>query len=41
MPGRVLVCGNVVFDIYVRPVEKIQFEATTLVEDIEQHVGGN
>jgi sugar/nucleoside kinase (ribokinase family) len=41
MPGRVLVCGNVVYDIYVRPVEKIQFEATTVVEDIEQQVGGN
>lgn len=41
MPGRVLVCGNVVYDIYVRPVEKIQFEATLTVEDIEQQVGGN
>ena len=38
---RVLVCGNVVYDIYVRPVEQVRYEATTLVEDIEQQVGGN
>jgi sugar/nucleoside kinase (ribokinase family) len=41
MIGRVVVCGNVVFDILARPVENIRWEATTVVERIEQQLGGN
>jgi sugar/nucleoside kinase (ribokinase family) len=41
MPGRVLVCGNVVYDIYVRPVEQVRWAATTVVEDVQLQVGGN
>jgi sugar/nucleoside kinase (ribokinase family) len=37
----VVVCGNVVFDISVRPVEQIRWEATTLVDEVEQGLGGN
>jgi Sugar kinases, ribokinase family len=39
--GGVLCCGNLVLDILVRPVEQVVFDATTWVEDISQHVGGN
>lgn len=40
--GRgVLCCGNLVYDILVRPVDHIRFDATTWVEDISHHVGGN
>jgi sugar/nucleoside kinase (ribokinase family) len=41
MPGRVVVCGNVVFDILARPVQQVQWEATTLIDDVEQQLGGN
>ncbi|MDQ6676908.1 MAG: carbohydrate kinase family protein [Acidobacteriota bacterium] len=42
MKGRVVVCGNVVLDIVVRPVqEPLGWGATTVVESIEQHLGGN
>ncbi len=34
-------CGNVVYDIYVRPVEQLRWEATTLVEDVALDLGGN
>lgn len=37
----VLVCGNVVFDILARPVEDVRYEATTLIESVEQQLGGN
>lgn len=37
----VLCCGNIVYDILVRPVDKIRFDATTWVDDISQHLGGN
>ncbi len=40
LPG-VLVSGNIVFDILVRPVDQIRWGATTWVESIEQHLGGN
>ena len=39
--GRVIVCGNVVFDILARPVEEVRWAATTVVDQIEQQLGGN
>lgn len=39
--NRVIVCGNVVFDILARPVEEIRWEATITVETVEQQLGGN
>src|SRR6266567_786740 len=39
--GRVIVCGNVVFDILARPVEEVRWEATTVIENVEQQLGGN
>jgi sugar/nucleoside kinase (ribokinase family) len=38
---RVIVCGNIVFDILARPVEQVRWEATTVVENVEQQLGGN
>jgi sugar/nucleoside kinase (ribokinase family) len=40
-PGRVVVCGNVVFDILARPVDEIRWAATTVIEQVEQQLGGN
>ncbi len=37
----VCVCGNVVFDMLVRPVEQLRWAATTLVETVSQQLGGN
>ena len=37
----VLCCGNLVLDILVRPVDAFPWGTTTLVESIEQHLGGN
>jgi sugar/nucleoside kinase (ribokinase family) len=37
----VLCCGNLVYDILVRPVDQIRFDATTWVEEIATHLGGN
>lgn len=37
----VLCCGNVVVDILVTPVNAFPWGTTTLVESIEQHLGGN
>jgi sugar/nucleoside kinase (ribokinase family) len=37
----VCVCGNVVFDILIRPVEELRWAATTLVESVSQQLGGN
>ncbi|MDE3197313.1 MAG: carbohydrate kinase family protein [Acidobacteriota bacterium] len=37
----VLVCGNVVYDILARPVERIQYGATIPIENVEQQMGGN
>jgi sugar/nucleoside kinase (ribokinase family) len=37
----VCVCGNIVFDILVRPVEQLRWAATTLVETVSQQLGGN
>jgi sugar/nucleoside kinase (ribokinase family) len=41
MPGRVVVCGNVVFDISARPVEQVRWEATSLIDEVAQCLGGN
>jgi sugar/nucleoside kinase (ribokinase family) len=40
VPG-VLCSGNIVYDILVRPVGKIEWGTTTWVEDLERHIGGN
>lgn len=37
----VLCCGNLVIDILVRPVDQFPWGTTTLVDSIEQHLGGN
>jgi len=37
----VLCCGNLVVDILVRPVDRFPWGTTTLVDAIEQHLGGN
>ena len=37
----VLSFGNLVVDLLVRPVDRTTWGATTLVESIEQHLGGN
>ncbi len=37
----VLCAGNIVFDILVRPVERITWNTTTWVDSLEQHLGGN
>ena len=39
--GGVLCCGNLVLDILVRPVDQFPWGTTTLVDSIEQHLGGN
>jgi len=39
--GGVLVCGNIVADILVRPVDRVAWGTSTWVESIEQHLGGN
>jgi sugar/nucleoside kinase (ribokinase family) len=39
--GGVLCYGNLVLDILVRPVDRFRWGTTTLVESIEQHLGGN
>lgn len=41
MAGGVLCTGNCVFDILVRPVDRLSWGATTWVENIELHLGGN
>jgi sugar/nucleoside kinase (ribokinase family) len=40
VPG-ILCSGNIVYDILVRPVERIQWGSTAWVEDLERHIGGN
>ena len=39
--GEITVAGNLVEDILVRPVERIEYGATVWVESIEEHLGGN
>jgi sugar/nucleoside kinase (ribokinase family) len=39
--GEIIVAGNLVADILVRPVERIEYGFTVWVDSIEQHLGGN
>jgi sugar/nucleoside kinase (ribokinase family) len=39
--GNILCAGNLVFDILVRPVDTPRYGATTWVDAIERHLGGN
>jgi sugar/nucleoside kinase (ribokinase family) len=39
--GGILVLGNIVFDVVVRPVEELKFNATIWVESMEERLGGN
>jgi sugar/nucleoside kinase (ribokinase family) len=39
--GDIIVAGNLVEDILVRPVERIEYGFTVWVESIEHHLGGN
>jgi sugar/nucleoside kinase (ribokinase family) len=39
--GEIVVAGNMVEDILVRPVERIEYGVTVWVESIEHHLGGN
>lgn len=41
MAGGVLVLGNIVFDVLVRPVEALKWNATVWVESMEESLGGN
>ncbi len=39
--GEIVVAGNLVEDILVRPVQRIEYGVTVWVESIEAHLGGN
>lgn len=39
--GDIVVAGNLVEDILVRPVERIEYGVTVWVDSIETHLGGN
>jgi sugar/nucleoside kinase (ribokinase family) len=39
--GEIIVAGNLVEDILVRPVEKVEYGVTVWVDAIEAHLGGN
>jgi len=39
--GEIIVAGNLVEDILVRPVERIEYGVTVWVDSIEEHLGGN
>jgi sugar/nucleoside kinase (ribokinase family) len=39
--GGVLVCGNIVMDVVARPVDQLVWAATTWIESLEHHMGGN
>jgi len=39
--GEIVVAGNLVEDIVVRPVERVEFGFTVWVDAIEHHLGGN
>jgi sugar/nucleoside kinase (ribokinase family) len=39
--GDIIVAGNLVEDILVRPVERIEYGFTVWVDSIEHHLGGN
>jgi sugar/nucleoside kinase (ribokinase family) len=39
--GEIIVAGNLVEDILVRPVQRIEYGVTVWVDSIEEHLGGN
>jgi sugar/nucleoside kinase (ribokinase family) len=39
--GEIIVAGNLVEDILVRPVERVEYGVTVWVDSIEVHLGGN
>ena len=39
--GEIIVAGNLVEDILVRPVERVEYGFTVWVDAIEEHLGGN
>jgi len=39
--GEIIVAGNLVEDILVRPVERVEYGVTVWVDSIEEHLGGN
>lgn len=39
--GEIVVAGNLVEDILVRPVERVEYGVTVWVDSIEEHLGGN
>ena len=41
IPRGVLCAGNVVYDILTRPADRFEWGATTWVESIDPHLGGN
>ncbi|HVX66257.1 MAG TPA: carbohydrate kinase family protein [Bryobacteraceae bacterium] len=41
MAGGVLVCGNIVMDVVARPVDQLVWSATTWIDSLEHHMGGN
>ncbi len=41
MAGGILVLGNIVFDLLVRPVEDLKWNATVWVDSMEESLGGN
>jgi len=41
MAGAVLVCGSIVMDVVARPVDRLVWGATTWLDSLEQHMGGN
>ena len=36
-----IVCGNIVYDILARPVQGLRWGGTTIVDQVEHHLGGN
>jgi sugar/nucleoside kinase (ribokinase family) len=41
MANGVLVCGNMVMDVVARPVDQLVWAATTWIDSLEHHMGGN
>jgi ribokinase len=39
--GDIVVAGNLVEDILVRPVKRVEYGVTVWVDAIEEHLGGN
>ncbi len=41
MPPATIVCGNIVYDILVRPVQGLQWGGTTIIDQVAHRLGGN